>query len=147
MQDKLKRSEAKAFVESLGPTVPEDLAIRTYSARLLGSESALVLHGGGNTSVKTTWRDRFAVAHEVIAVKASGFDMATISPSGHALLLLQSARRLLAIDSLSDQEMADELRRCLAGWRAAKPDSGQASGLRCFGPHTARNCDLGRDGA
>jgi rhamnose utilization protein RhaD (predicted bifunctional aldolase and dehydrogenase)/NAD(P)-dependent dehydrogenase (short-subunit alcohol dehydrogenase family) len=120
MQNKWNDSEAKALGRELGPSAGEDLAMRTYGARLLGSEPGLVLHGGGNTSVKTTWRDRFGTATDVIAVKASGFDMATIPPSGHSLLMLQPVRRLLAAD-LSDQEMADELRRCLVDWRAASP--------------------------
>ncbi|MEE8477052.1 MAG: hypothetical protein V3S19_01700, partial [Gemmatimonadales bacterium] len=40
-----------------GEGVNEDLALRVYTARLLGRNPLLVLHGGGNTSVKTSLTD------------------------------------------------------------------------------------------
>src|SRR6266567_5620794 len=54
---------------------PDPLALRVYTSRLLGREPALVLHGGGNTSVKTTVRDLFGVEHETLFVKGSGWDL------------------------------------------------------------------------
>jgi len=56
MLSKWSDSEAAAFVERYGAEWGEPLALRTYTSRLLGSEPALVLHGGGNTPVKTLWR-------------------------------------------------------------------------------------------
>ncbi|RPJ61981.1 MAG: bifunctional aldolase/short-chain dehydrogenase [Acidobacteria bacterium] len=114
-------TEAEAYKREFGPAFGEDLALRTYSSRLLGSDPELVLHGGGNTSVKSQWRDRFGASAEVIYVKASGYDMASIPPAGHSGLLLQPVRRLLALPQLSEQEMVDELRRCLLDWTAATP--------------------------
>ena len=61
----------------------EDLALRTYTSRLLGAEPALVLHGGGNTSVKGTVTNVLGDAVPAIFVKASGRDLATIEPEGH----------------------------------------------------------------
>ena len=60
------------------------LAMRVYSSRLLGTESDLVLHGGGNTSVKTTETNIFGESEEIIYVKGSGWDLATIEPAGFA---------------------------------------------------------------
>lgn len=65
-----------------GAGVNTDLAVRVYTTRLLGADPALVLHGGGNTSVKTTVNDTDASPVDVICVKGSGWDMATIEPAG-----------------------------------------------------------------
>ena len=76
--------EAKKIVKeykSLG--INEDIALRTYSARLLGSDPELVLHGGGNTSVKTFSENLFGKKLPVLCVKGSGWDLATIEPEGH----------------------------------------------------------------
>lgn len=59
-----------------------DLALRTYTTRLLGGEPRLVLHGGGNTSVKTEITDLVGDTHAVLCVKGSGWDMGTIEPAG-----------------------------------------------------------------
>jgi rhamnose utilization protein RhaD (predicted bifunctional aldolase and dehydrogenase)/NAD(P)-dependent dehydrogenase (short-subunit alcohol dehydrogenase family) len=121
MINRWNNSEAEAFKREFGPTFGEDLALRTYSSRLLGADPQLVIHGGGNSSVKTRWRDRFGELRDVIYVKASGYDMATIPPSGHSGLFLEPVRRLLTLLRLTAQEMVDELRRCLLDWRAATP--------------------------
>src|SRR5258708_32965297 len=62
--------------------VSRDLALRVYTSRLLGSDPNLVLHGGGNTSVKTEMADLVGDAAEVLCVKGSGWDMAAIEPAG-----------------------------------------------------------------
>jgi rhamnose utilization protein RhaD (predicted bifunctional aldolase and dehydrogenase) len=59
-----------------------DLALRIYSSRLLGQEPRLVLHGGGNTSVKTTEIDLFGTKLPVLRIKGSGWDLAAIEPIG-----------------------------------------------------------------
>ena len=58
--------------------VSEDLALRVYTTRLLGKDPQLVLHGGGNTSVKTTMTDTAGDTVDVICVKGSGWDMGDI---------------------------------------------------------------------
>ena len=58
------------------------MALRVYTTRLLGRNPELVLHGGGNTSVKTTVRDVDGKDYEVLCVKGSGWDMAEIEPAG-----------------------------------------------------------------
>ena len=102
--------EAARFVAHYAQEWGEDLALRTYSSRLLGSNSALVLHGGGNSSVKADWINIFGERVAAIYVKASGMDMATIEPAGHPALDLEYLLRLWTVDELSDDEMVDQLR-------------------------------------
>ena len=62
--------------------INRDLALRVYTSRLLGNETRLVLHGGGNTSVKTKMKDIMGKYTEVLCVKGSGWDMGSIEPQG-----------------------------------------------------------------
>lgn len=79
--DRWSDAEAAAAVTRYAAEgVGEDLALRTYSARLLGADPALVLHGGGNTSVKTTVTGLLGETIPVLCVKGSGWDLATIEP-------------------------------------------------------------------
>ena len=87
--------------------VGPDIALRVYTTRLLGRDPLLVLHGGGNTSVKTRARDDLGVEHEVIAVKGSGADMADIEPWGLPAVKLGPLRELRALDELSDEAMVN----------------------------------------
>lgn len=84
---------------------------RVYSSRLLGMDPNLVLHGGGNTSVKLEGNDVFGVSEDLLLVKGSGWDLATIEPAGFTPLLLDPVRRLGDLDALSDTEMAHQLAR------------------------------------
>ena len=85
--------------------VAEALALRTYSARLLGADPDLVLHGGGNTSVKTTLTGLLGETIPVLCVKGSGWDLATIEPPGHPAVRLEPLQALRALESLSDEAM------------------------------------------
>jgi rhamnose utilization protein RhaD (predicted bifunctional aldolase and dehydrogenase) len=72
------------------------LALRVKTSRLIGQDENLVLHGGGNTSVKID---------DLIYVKASGWNLDTIEPAGFAPVKLQSLIDLLNLESLSDTDM------------------------------------------
>src|SRR5262245_41648430 len=99
-------SEAQAAVESYAKCgVGRDLALRVYSTRLLGRDKSLVLHGGGNTSVKTVVPDLLGEAVEVMCVKGSGADMAAIEPTGLPAVRLERLRKLRARATLADEEM------------------------------------------
>ncbi|MBZ5515224.1 MAG: bifunctional aldolase/short-chain dehydrogenase [Acidobacteriia bacterium] len=121
MENRWRDEEAEQFVEKYGARWGLDVALRTYSSRLLGSEEALVLHGGGNTSVKGTHTNILGESVPAIFVKASGFDMGTIEPEGHPGLDLASLRKLRALADLDDQQMMDEFRARLFNPRAATP--------------------------
>src|SRR5476649_2196936 len=86
--------------------IDADLALRVYSTRLLGRDPALVLHGGGNTSVKTTARDLTGEQTAVLHVKGSGWDMGAIEPAGMPAVRLDALLRMRARDTLADDDMA-----------------------------------------
>ncbi|MEB3166920.1 MAG: bifunctional aldolase/short-chain dehydrogenase [Cyanobacteriota bacterium] len=113
--------------------VNEDLALRTYSARLLGADPDLVLHGGGNTSVKTTVTGLLGETIPVLCVKGSGWDLATIEPPGHPAVRLQELQALRALTALSDEEMVAAQRRNLIN--PAAPNPSVEALLHAFLPH------------
>ena len=88
---------------------PGDLGQRVYSSRLLGRDPDLVLHGGGNTSVKSRRTTVFGEEVDVLLVKGSGADLADIDESGFACLRLDHVARLAQLDALSDTDMAEQL--------------------------------------
>ncbi len=87
-----------------------DFGERIYTSRLLGAEPALVLCGGGNTSVKSTVRDLFGERRPVLWIKGSGADLAQVSAASFTAIDLGGARRLLELSALSDIELLRELR-------------------------------------
>ena len=135
MQSRWKDADARKAVETWAKAgVAEDLALRTYTTRLLGRDPALVLHGGGNTSLKTRMTDLAGETREVLCVKASGRDMAEIDPSGFAAVDLAPLRKLRALDDLSDADMARAQRAWLIDPLA--PDPSVEFLLHAFMPHT-----------
>jgi rhamnose utilization protein RhaD (predicted bifunctional aldolase and dehydrogenase)/NAD(P)-dependent dehydrogenase (short-subunit alcohol dehydrogenase family) len=110
-----------ALARWTGHGASEALAMRTYTARLLGAEPKLVLHGGGNTSVKTTARDLFGEEIDVLHVKGSGWDLATIEPAGHPAVRLEPLLRLRALDALADEAMVGAQRQNLIDADAPTP--------------------------
>ncbi len=99
----------------------DPLALRVYSSRLLGGDPALVLHGGGNTSVKATTTDIFGDSVEVLYVKGSGWDLGTIEKPGFAPVRLDVARRMADLPTLSDGDMVKTLRGALLDPAAPTP--------------------------
>jgi rhamnose utilization protein RhaD (predicted bifunctional aldolase and dehydrogenase)/NAD(P)-dependent dehydrogenase (short-subunit alcohol dehydrogenase family) len=118
--------------EKLG--VGSDLALRVYTTRLLGQDPQLVLHGGGNTSVKTRMRDLVGDDTEVLCVKGSGADMATIEPAGLPAVRLAALKKLRALDALSDDELVRIQRANLIDPTAPNPSVEIL--LHAFMPHT-----------
>jgi rhamnose utilization protein RhaD (predicted bifunctional aldolase and dehydrogenase)/NAD(P)-dependent dehydrogenase (short-subunit alcohol dehydrogenase family) len=117
------------------PGADDPLAQCVYGSRLLGAEPTLVLHGGGNTSVKTTVEDLTGDQVEVLYVKGSGWDLATIRAEGFAALRMDRLRQLLRLPRLSDARMMNEL-RC-ARLDATAPDPSVESLLHAVLPHRA----------
>lgn len=87
-----------------------DLGQRVYSSRLLGADSSLVLHGGGNTSVKSREKNLFGEEEEILYVKGRGRDLATIDAAGFSPCRLKHLLRMSELPSLSDEEMEGEFR-------------------------------------
>ena len=114
--------DAKDAVDQYGAAgVGADLALRVYSTRLLGADPKLVLHGGGNTSVKSTARDLTGADAAVLHVKGSGWDMGKIEPPGMPAVRLEALGRLRTRETLSDDEMARALRSTLLDPQAPSP--------------------------
>ena len=101
--------------------INQDLAIRTYTTRLLGSDPELVLHGGGNTSVKTRLIEMDGSEVDVLCVKGSGWDMGTIEPQGLPAVRLQPLQEMAKFDRLSDDDMVMLQRRLLIDPNAPNP--------------------------
>src|SRR5438132_11451561 len=121
MQSRWSDEDAAAFVARYASRWGEDLALRTYTSRLLGGDDRLVLHGGGNTSVKGIFTNRLGEAIAALYVKASGHDLATLEPEGLPGLDLGYLRKLRALEAPDDEAMAGELRTHLFDARRATP--------------------------
>jgi rhamnose utilization protein RhaD (predicted bifunctional aldolase and dehydrogenase)/NAD(P)-dependent dehydrogenase (short-subunit alcohol dehydrogenase family) len=101
MQSLWKEEEAKQF--------QGDLGLRVYTSRLLGRDKSLVLHGGGNTSVKIREKNLFGEEEVILYVKGSGWDLETIEPQGFSPVRLAHVLRLTELPVLPDPEMVNQL--------------------------------------
>jgi len=97
------------------------LALRVYTSRLLGKEEDLVLHGGGNTSVKISETNIFGETEEILYVKGSGWDLATIEAPGFAPVKLKALHKLAELDTLTDMEMVKYQRMAMTNPNAPNP--------------------------
>ena len=88
---------------------PGDLALRVYTSRLLGRDKSLVLHGGGNTSVKLSGKNAFGEDETLLYVKGSGWDLEKIEEGGFAPVRLEHLKRLAQLPALPDPQMVNEL--------------------------------------
>ncbi len=121
MESRYDPDAAARMVDELAPRASETLALRTYTARLIGGDPRLVLHGGGNTSVKATASTVLGEAIDVLHVKGAGYDLATLEPEGQPAVRLEPLRRLRALATMSDAAMVNELRANLLDARASSP--------------------------
>jgi len=99
----------------------DDLQMRVYTSRLLGQESALVLHGGGNTSVKSHVTNLFDEQVSVLYVKGSGWDLETIEAAGFAPVELDTLIRMASLAHLSDSDMVRYQRAAMLDPNAPNP--------------------------
>jgi rhamnose utilization protein RhaD (predicted bifunctional aldolase and dehydrogenase)/NAD(P)-dependent dehydrogenase (short-subunit alcohol dehydrogenase family) len=114
--------DAEAIIaEGAKSGIDRDLALRIYTTRLLGRDPKLVLHGGGNTSLKEVMRDRLGTDVEVLRVKATGADMAMIDLAGLPAVRLSPLRKLRALGEIGDDELVGIERASLIDPAAANP--------------------------
>ena len=99
----------------------DDLALRVYTSRLLGQDSSLVLHGGGNTSVKITETNIVGEQEEILYVKGSGWDLISIEAAGFSPVRMAHMIKLAELESLSDPQMVNELKTQLTNASAPAP--------------------------
>ncbi len=122
MKNDWSNNEAKKFVKKykkLG--FSKDVALRVYTSRLLGKNKKLVLHGGGNTSVKTRIKDIDGKKYEVLCVKGSGWDMADIEPEGLPAVKLEPLLAMKKKKYLSDEDMVSFQKRNLINIKSPNP--------------------------
>jgi rhamnose utilization protein RhaD (predicted bifunctional aldolase and dehydrogenase)/NAD(P)-dependent dehydrogenase (short-subunit alcohol dehydrogenase family) len=119
-------AEAAQFTGPLGP--------RVYTSRLLGRDKSLVLHGGGNTSVKIREQNLFGEDDDILYVKGSGWDLETIEAPGFTPVSLGYVKRLAQLPSLSDPQMVNELNTHTL--RAGAPSPSVETILHAILPHT-----------
>jgi rhamnose utilization protein RhaD (predicted bifunctional aldolase and dehydrogenase)/NAD(P)-dependent dehydrogenase (short-subunit alcohol dehydrogenase family) len=127
-------ADAEAMVAAYAQKgVNRDLALRTYTTRLLGGVPQLVLHGGGNTSVKTSVTDLVGDSWEVLCVKGSGWDMGIIEPAGLPAVKLAPLLKARKLAKLSDEDMVTLQRANLID--PASPNPSVEALLHAFIPH------------
>jgi rhamnose utilization protein RhaD (predicted bifunctional aldolase and dehydrogenase)/NAD(P)-dependent dehydrogenase (short-subunit alcohol dehydrogenase family) len=134
MHSRYVERDAEAMVDRYARQgVGSDLALRVYTTRLLGQDPALVLHGGGNTSVKTMVPDLLGQDTEVLSVKGTGWDMGAMEPAGMPAVRLAPLLRLRAREAVSDEEMVRFQRANLIDPMAPNPSVETL--LHAFVPH------------
>jgi rhamnose utilization protein RhaD (predicted bifunctional aldolase and dehydrogenase)/NAD(P)-dependent dehydrogenase (short-subunit alcohol dehydrogenase family) len=98
-----------------------ELAQRVYTSRLLGADPSLVLHGGGNTSVKIRERNILGEEEDILYVKGSGWDLASIEAPGFSPCRMRHLLGLARLEQLSDTAMANELKSNMTNASAPAP--------------------------
>lgn len=98
-----------------------DLDLRVYTSRLLGQDSSLVLHGGGNTSVKSTATNLFGETEDILYVKGSGWDLATIEAEGFAPVKMEMLLKMAELKVLNDEDMVKYQRLAMTNPSAPNP--------------------------
>ena len=134
MKSRWSDVEAREFSDRYGARWGEAMALRVYTSRLIGKDPDLVMHGGGNTSVKMVKQNLLGDEVEALCVKGSGWDLDSIEPPGFPALDLAWLRRLRKLEALSDEEMVNQLRTHL--FDASAPNPSVETLLHAFLPHT-----------
>lgn len=98
-----------------------DLGLRVYTSQLLGRDRSLVLHGGGNTSVKICEHNLVGEEEEILYVKGSGWDLETIAEAGFAPVRMAHLLKLAKLPVLSDSQMVNELKTQMTKASAPTP--------------------------
>ena len=135
MKNKWNSIEEKKYIKKYkNNRISQDLALRIYTTHLLGREKTLVLHGGGNTSLKTTSKNIFNKKIDIMHIKGSGWDMGSIEYPGLPAVELNPLRATLNLKKLNDFDMVNLQRKCLLN--SSSPNPSVETLLHAFLPHT-----------
>jgi rhamnose utilization protein RhaD (predicted bifunctional aldolase and dehydrogenase)/NAD(P)-dependent dehydrogenase (short-subunit alcohol dehydrogenase family) len=127
-------ADAEAIVARFAERgVGREVALCVHGSRLLGGDKRLVLHGGGNTSVKTVLPDLSGEPAEVLCIKGSGWDLAALEPEGLPAVRLAPLKALRRREALDDVEMVRLSRAALLD--PAAPNISVEALLHAFLPH------------
>ena len=130
MQNRWDDDEALDAIAKYGA---EDIALRVYTSRLIGADPCLVIHGGGNTSVKSRVKNRLGEEIDALFVKGSGWDLDTLEPAGLPGVTLDYLIKLRSLKTLSDEDMVNAQRTHLLD--ASSPNPSVETLLHAFLPH------------
>ncbi|MBN4058974.1 bifunctional aldolase/short-chain dehydrogenase, partial [bacterium AH-315-J04] len=133
MKSQWSDQNARAFEDRWAKSLDPLVAQRLYTAHLIGGDASLVLHGGGNVSVKASYKNFLGEDVETIYVKASGTDLSQLTPQGLTPLDLERLRKMRQIESLTDEQLANAYRLCCLDANAAPPSIETL--LHAFLPH------------
>lgn len=133
MKHNIPQAIRRTVDELLLPDLPEELLLCVAISRLIGRDPELVLHGGGNTSVKSRVKDITGLERDILYVKGSGYDMSTIGPDGFTGLVLSDLQRLEPLEALSDAELVNQLR--ISAIQADSPTASIEGLLHAFLSH------------
>ena len=133
-KNKWNDKDAKTFIKNIhSKCLSKDHALRVYTSRLIGNEPEFVMHGGGNTSCKTTTKDIYGNIINVLCVKGSGWDLGTIEAAGIPAVKLEPLLKLRSLDSLTDNDMVNIQRANLID--SNSPNPSVETLLHAFLPH------------
>ena len=134
MKNNWSEHTAKKFIKKYtAKGHSEALALRVYTTQLLGQNPKLVLHGGGNSSVKTEAKDIDSKTYDVLCVKGSGWDMGDIEPEGLPAVKLDALLSMISKKNLSDEDMVSFQKRNLLD--ISSPNPSVETFLHAFLPH------------
>ena len=134
IRNRWSEEEAKKWCDAAAQTpADQNLALRVYTSRLIGIDPDLVMHGGGNTSVKVQRANLFNEIEPVLHVKGSGWDLEVIEAAGLPGVRLEPLQRLRTLDALSDEDMVNVQRNNLLDSTAPNPSVETL--LHAFLPH------------
>jgi len=134
MQNHWNKKIANNYIREYAKrNISKDLALRIYTTHLLGSNKKLVLHGGGNTSLKETQKDFFNKSINVMHVKGSGWDMSNLTEEGMPTVFLDPLIKTLKFKKMTDTKMVNFLRNNLLN--PSSPNPSVETLLHAFLPH------------
>ena len=134
MKSKWNDRDASKFIKRyIKKGINRELALRIYSTRLLGNDSRLVLHGGGNTSLKLSLKNSFGKKENIIYVKGSGKDMSNIDIDGFPALELDNLINLKKMKKINDFQMINYLKKYMID--TTFPNASVETLLHSFLPH------------
>ena len=134
MKSKYSDNEAKSYIKKYAKRgVPKDLALRIYTTQLLGNDPTVVLHGGGNTSVKSSLNTLLGENEEIIYVKGSGKDMGNIEEDGFPALEMKNLLKMRKLTNLDDFQMVNYQRKYMLD--TSFPNASVETLLHAFLPH------------
>ena len=134
MKSKYIDKEAKLYISKFAKKgVSTDLALRIYTTQLLGNDPTVVLHGGGNTSVKSSIKTLLGKKEEIIYVKGSGKDMGNIVEDGFPALEMRNLLKMRNLNKLDDFQMVNYQRKYMLD--TTFPNASVETLLHAFLPH------------